>query len=111
MSTQPLREAATATRTDADFKRNITTPGLDVDDFLGRVADWLDGTADHHDHWHGVRQACRELHEADEEDSEGRSCECSTKDCYEHGMWHDCTHGAPDTALAQAVANTVLRRQ
>lgn len=37
----------------------------------------------------------------------GEDCGCATKDCYECGPWHSCTHTAPSLQLA-GVARTLL---
>lgn len=73
------------------------------------VADWLDLMADDFDQWHGVRSACRELDANDGETPEGFRCDCSFKDCYEHGKWHNCVHGMPNTDAALAVADVYMR--
>ena len=79
----------------------------DVDIALA-VADWLDSSANHFDQWHGVREACRDLDQLGEYDEDGRRCECSYKDCYECGKWHNCRHGAPIIDHALAVADAIL---
>jgi hypothetical protein len=71
------------------------------------VADWLERTADDEGQWYGARAACRDL-DQNGPDADGMECGCAYKDCYEHGKWHNCTHGAPDLSAALAVARAYL---
>jgi len=94
-----------ATATDAATAEHIASwhPAVAL-----AVAKLLDRTADDHDQWWGVRAACRDLDMAGEETDEGIVCDCSYKDCYEHGKWHNCTHGQPDLTSALTVARAYL---
>lgn len=112
MSAEILRDAAAQMRQTADANRCPCDESRCEDNwysnFLASVAIWLEFEANHFDQWHGARAACRDLDQGGEEDELGRSCGCAYKDCYEHGKWHNCTHGAPDLTAALAVANAYL---
>lgn len=40
--------------------------------------------------WWARKKECSDY----DHDSEA-GCNCSYKDCYEHGKWHSCSHGEP----------------
>lgn len=48
------------------------------------TAAWEQDKAD----WWAVKAAC-----VSRDQVEG--CDCSYKDCYDHGKWHNCPHGEP----------------
>ena len=99
MSADMLRKAAAAIWDDWGDRQDRGTSWHRVVEFHLAVADWLKHDAEVWGYFHLSRSNCRE-NEA--------SCDCTYKDCYEHGKWHDCSHGEPDLTAALAVARAYL---